>query len=417
MRKHINLWATLTRMKASSKEQARALLSQLPHAAQTFIAVARRQTDSPLYLVGGSVRDVFLGRDPRDIDLSTEGDAKAIATGMQAMLGGEVSCFEAFGTCTLTLGDWVVDLATTREETYAHPGALPQVTRSTLDKDLARRDFALNALAVRLKPTTVDLLDPFGGMSDLKTKTIRTLHPNSFIDDPTRIIRGARLAGRLGFSFDDETLAQVPAAVKPDILKQISPSRLRAELELTLAERRVTPALVQLEALGALETMLKTRTDTDLLERLDKLRQEKAAPDESYLLALLLSVVEDNLLSLLDTYGWSRRYVRGLERLKEIRAANDLTQETWTSLRDAEKAVIKAFSDVLKEQSETYEALTREKRLSGKDVLDLGLPEGAEVGAVLMQVARARHAGEVTTFAEELELARTLAQTYLKSQE
>ena len=333
------------------------------------------------------------------------------------MLGGEVNCFEAFGTCTLTLGDWVIDLATTRKEVYAHPGALPQVTRSTIEEDLARRDFALNALAVRLKPDPFDLLDPFGGMSDLKTKTIHTLHPDSFIDDPTRIIRGARLAGRLDFSFDDETLAQVPAALEPDILEQISPSRLRAELELTLAERRVTPALVQLEALGALDAMFKTQTDADLLKRLDKLRQKKAAPVESYLLALLLNVSEDDLLSLLDDYGWSRRYVRGLERLKEIRAADDLTQETWKSLSDAEKAVVKAFSDVLKEQAETYEALTREKRLSGKDVLDLGLPEGAEVGAVLAQVARARHAGEVTTFAEELELARTLAQTYLKPQE
>ena len=237
-------------MKASSKEQARALLSQLPHAAQTFIAVAKRCTDSPLYLVGGSVRDVFLGRDPRDLDLSTEGDAKRVAAGMQAMLGGEVSCHGAFGTCTLTLGDWVVDIATARTEIYAHPGALPQVTRSTVDEDLVRRDFALNALAVRLKPEPTDLLDPFDGMSDLRTKTIRTLHGRSFVDDPTRIIRGARLAGRLGFSFDDETLAQVPAAVKPKVLKQISPSRLRAELELTLAEKRVAPALLYLETLG-----------------------------------------------------------------------------------------------------------------------------------------------------------------------
>jgi len=404
-------------MRASSKEQAQALLSQLPHAAQTFIAVARRQTDSPLYLVGGSVRDVFLGGDPRDLDLSAESEVETIASGMQAMLGGEVSCFETFGTCTLTLGDWVVDLATTRKEVYAHPGALPQVTRGTIAEDLARRDFALNALAVRLKPTPVDLLDPFGGMSDLKTKTIRTLHSDSFADDPTRIIRGARLAGRLGFSFDDETLAQVPAAVKPDILNQVSPSRLRAELELTLAEQRVTPALVQLEALGALEVMFKARVDADLLARLDKLRQKKAVPDESYLLALLLNVSEDELLPLLDAYGWSRRYGGRLERLKEIRTANDLTQERWTSLSDAERAVVKAFSDVLNKQTETYEASVRERRLSGKDVLDLGLPEGAEVGAVLLQVARARHTAEVTTFAEELELAKTLVQTYLKRQE
>ena len=404
-------------MRASSKEQARALLSQLPHAAQTFIAVARRQTDSPLYLVGGSVRDVFLGGNPRDLDLSAEADVKAIAKGMQAMLGGEVSCHGAFGTCTLTLGDWVIDLATAREEVYAHPGALPQVTRSTIDEDLARRDFALNALAVRLKPDPIDLLDPFDGMSDLKTKTIRILHERSFTDDPTRIMRGARLAGRLGFSFDDETLAQVPAALEPTILEQVSPSRLRSELELTLAEQRVTPALVQLEALGALDAMFKTQTDTDLLERLDKLRQEKAAPDESYLLALLLNVSEDDLLPLLNAYGWSRRYVRGLERLKEIRAADDLTRETWTALSDAERAVVKALSDALTAQAETYEALVREKWLSGEDVLDLGLPEGAEVGVVLAQVARARHAGEVTTFAEELELARTLAQTYLKPQE
>ena len=363
------------------------------------------------------MRDVFLGREPKDLDLSIEGDAEALASGMQAMLGGEVSCHGAFGTCTLTLGDWIVDIATVRKEVYPHPGALPQVTRGTVDEDLVRRDFALNTLAVRLKPDPVDLLDPFDGMSDLRTKTIRTLHGHSFVDDPTRIVRGARLAGRLGFHFDDETLAQVPAALEPDILQQVSPSRLRAELELTLAERRVAPALVQLEALGALEVMFKTQTDVDLLERLDKLRQKKAAPDESYLLALLLNVSEDELLPLLETYGWSRRYLGALERLNEIRTSNDLTQEVWTALSDAEKAVVKAFSDMLKEQVEAYEAAVAERRLGGKDVLDLGLPEGAEVGVVLMQVARARHAAEVTTFAEELDLAKALVQTYLKRQE
>ena len=404
-------------MKASSKEQAQALLSQLPHAAQTFIAVAKRCTDSPLYLVGGSVRDVFLGGEPRDLDLSTEGDTEALAAKMHAMLGGEVGCHEAFGTCTLTLGDWVVDLATAREEVYPHPGALPQVTPSTVGADLARRDFALNALAVRLKPNPVDLLDPFDGMEDLRTKTIRTLHGRSFVDDPTRIIRGARLAGRLGFTFDDETLAQVPAALEPTILQQVSPSRLRTELELTLAEKRVTPALLYLEALGALKAMFKTQTDTDLLERLDKLRRKKAVPIESYLLALLSNVSEDDLSPLLEAYGWSRRYVRVLERLSKVRTSNDLTQETWSALGDAEKGVVKAFGDAFKTQAEAYEASVSERRLSGKDVLDLGLPEGAEVGAVLAQVARARHAAEVTTFAEELELARALAQTYLKRQE
>ena len=133
--------------------------------------------------------------------------------------------------------------------------------------------------------------------------------------------------------------------------------------------------------------MFKTRADADLLVRLDELRQKEAVPIESYLLALLLNVAEDDLLPLLDTFGWSRRYVRGLERLKEIRTANDLTQETWKSLSDAEKGVVKAFSDDLEKQVKAYEALAAERRLSGEDVLDLGLPEGAEVGAVLAQVA------------------------------
>ena len=143
----------------------------------------------------------------QDLDLVVErGSAEALGRALQDVLGGRLVSHADFGTSTLELeSGLLVDIAGAREEFYVHPGALPQVSPGTLRKDLARRDFTVNALALRLVPEPAALIDPYDGVKDLEARVLRALHPLSFVEDPTRILRGARLGGRLGFSFHTET--------------------------------------------------------------------------------------------------------------------------------------------------------------------------------------------------------------------
>jgi tRNA nucleotidyltransferase (CCA-adding enzyme) len=189
----------------------------------------------PLYLVGGGVRDLVLGKACSDIDLVLEGDAIGFARDLGATLGTTVTSHTRFGTSTLRFDAVSLDIATARAETYPHPGALPVVKPSSIQADLARRDFSINSMAVSLLPGGFGrLLDPFDGLSDIQNKLLRVLHGRSFTDDATRLWRAARYAGRLGFSLEPETRRWL----RRDLAMQdtISGDRIRRELMLVLGE-------------------------------------------------------------------------------------------------------------------------------------------------------------------------------------
>lgn len=212
----------------------------------------------PLYAVGGLPRDLLLNRLTRDLDLVVEGDAIPLARSLSRLHGGRVTTHLSFHTATWTLppdlAPDTLDLISARSETYAHPAALPAVTLGTLTDDLRRRDFTISAMAIRLDGDRFgELIDPFGGLDDLKKKIIRVLHPRSFIDDPTRIFRAIRYAGRLGFALSPETKALIPAALH--YVDKLSPERLRHELDLILAEDEFLAALQQFADLRVLSAV------------------------------------------------------------------------------------------------------------------------------------------------------------------
>jgi tRNA nucleotidyltransferase (CCA-adding enzyme) len=183
---------------------------------------------APAWLVGGAVRDLMLGAASVDLDVAIEGDALAVAREVAARLGGEAVEHERFGTATVRAEGLVVDLAATRRETYAAPGALPAVEPAPLDEDLARRDFTVNAMAAALP--SGELRDPHGGRGDLDTGLIRVLHPGSFIDDPTRLLRAVRYETRLGFRMDPDTERLAREAIAADAPSTVSGPRIRDEL-------------------------------------------------------------------------------------------------------------------------------------------------------------------------------------------
>ncbi|HVQ54139.1 MAG TPA: polya polymerase, partial [Thermoanaerobaculia bacterium] len=197
------------------------------------------------------MRDLDLGRPVRDVDLVVEGGGIEFARELSARLEAAVREHGRFGTATLTLGTGEkIDVASTRRETYAHPGALPEVTAgASIEEDLARRDFTINAMALGLWPPR-RRIDPFGGRQDLARGIVRALHARSFLDDPTRGFRAVRYANRLGFRIHPATRREIAAAPALRALGRVSGDRLRREIRLIFEEPRRGRATAQLGALG-----------------------------------------------------------------------------------------------------------------------------------------------------------------------
>jgi tRNA nucleotidyltransferase (CCA-adding enzyme) len=250
-----------------------------------------------LYLVGGGVRDLLLAADRtgqmalQDLDLVVEGPSAA-GVELAQLLGARypqarLEIHEKFQTAALmwkqdpVLGDLAMDLATARTEFYPYPAANPVVAGSTIEQDLQRRDFTINAMALRLTPTADraagQLLDQFGGQADLQQRQLRVLHANSFIDDPTRMFRGARLAARLGLRFEAQTEQSLRSALASGIYEQVQQgdlgpvpalqTRLKAELKLLFQSPDWRAALRYLAELGALRCIHPHLTLTPTVER------------------------------------------------------------------------------------------------------------------------------------------------------
>lgn len=204
-----------------------------------------------IYLVGGAVRDLMRGERGIDLDLAIEGDADHAAQELARRLGGRAVFHERFGTATVTAGDLTLDLARMRREHYERPGALPVVTPAPLHVELARRDFAINAMAVGLSGDTLGRLhDPLGGMEDLERGVVRVLHERSFIDDPTRLLRAVRYETRLDFALEAGTERLAREAAQAGALATVSGARVRDGLLDLLAEEEAPRAVARLAALG-----------------------------------------------------------------------------------------------------------------------------------------------------------------------
>lgn len=208
-----------------------------------------------LYAVGGCARDWALGRPSADIDFLVGGDPAPLVAGLEQAYGGSHQKFKPFLTVRFFDKDGRrLDFARFRKETYAAPAALPTVAEAaSAAEDLKRRDFAANAMAVRLNGAEpFALLDPYGGLEDVKAGLVRVLHEKSFQDDPTRLYRAARFAGRFGWRLEGGTLELALAAVQAGLPGLLSRERLRNELVKILSEENPLPALELLRGFGAL---------------------------------------------------------------------------------------------------------------------------------------------------------------------
>lgn len=219
--------------------------------------VAAVAGERPVYLVGGAVRDLLLDRANLDIDLVTEGPALPLARDLAAHWPGTaLFAHPAFGTARLERPDGLkLDLATARTEFYPHPGALPEVEFAGLKQDLVRRDFAVNALALALAPAFGSLVDFFEAHADLEARRLRVLHPLSFVEDPTRLLRGVRFERQLGFALAPETERLARAAMATGRFDGLGGERNKVEWHRLFDGPRPDRALARLEGLDALRML------------------------------------------------------------------------------------------------------------------------------------------------------------------
>ncbi len=212
-----------------------------------------------IYLVGGVVRDLILKRKVFDLDIVVEGNAIIFAKKLAGLLGLKFRRHHSFGTATINFDGHKIDFATARTEEYSHRGALPKVSPASLAKDLLRRDFTINAMAISLnKADYGKLIDLYNGLGDLKKGLIRILHPESFQDDPTRILRAIRFEQRFSFNIEPGTFKLMKEALGKQSLELVGPHRLRDEATLILKEPKPSGYIKRIKELAGFSFIDKT---------------------------------------------------------------------------------------------------------------------------------------------------------------
>lgn len=378
------------------------------------------------FLVGGPVRDLLLSRNVLDLDLTLEEGSSTLARALAKRIEGRLRSFPQFLTYKVTsVGFPEIDIATARKERYRSPGSLPTVTAGKLKDDLLRRDFSINAMALDLINGSIH--DPAGGQRDLAARTIRVLHDQSFIDDPTRAFRAIRLARRLGFTIEPHTADLMRDAISSGALSTISKERLWRELFLAMDERDAPKVLAALHKEGALAGLFSADVaapDAEALERLRRQVEDQPGLDRYVLYTGVLLRGSDATAAHLEGSGFSQKRARNT-----LQIARDLAR--------FEKALSETATDrqrfrLLKKASPELLTLVGADRPAQRDLVsrfqefqrfklplrgnDLEVPGGPHVARALERTREAVFTGEITAD-QARTFARDLAIQYLSREQ
>jgi tRNA nucleotidyltransferase (CCA-adding enzyme) len=402
-------------------DHLRAVLTEPDWLTLQRLAEIATRSGMTLYLVGGPVRDCLLRRAVTDLDLTTEGDALTLARTAARELGGAWKKFDRFGTAKLILPEREspIDLATTRTETYARPGALPDVTRGTIETDLIRRDFTINAMAIRLdgaQPGT--LIDRHGGASDLQAGLLRVLHARSFEDDPTRLFRGVRFEQRFHFAFADDTQRLIAPA--RSAIDQLSGDRIRHELELIGREAEPLKALARLDELGLLQQVERDLRVDDWIAA--QFRTPEAQDDLFlYWAWLTCRLSETSLTRFSQRVNLTRADAIDLEQVRAVREAAETIgrlhsrSRLYRALVEYHDRSLRAALTVIDQPAaraalELYLNELRQVKptLDGTRLQAWGVSRGPLIGRILAEVQAALLDGLIATPQQEEEYARQI---------
>lgn len=391
-----------------------------------------------VYAVGGYVRDLLLGRPNLDFDIVVEGDGIALAHALAPALRARVQEVPRFGTAHVYLESEDpdlpsrIDVATARREFYEHAAALPVVEHADLHEDLYRRDFSINALAIRLGSMgPVGLIDFFGGLKDLAEGQIRILHTLSFVEDPTRIVRAVRFAHRYGFRLEPETEACARSALAEGFLQQVSRERLRNEVVLLLQEPACGGALQMLADLGAFDGLLPgAQLDPEVLQLVDEVEglvqadPELCQQAQLWLVKLLVLLHRLPLTAGVGLVKQLRLRRADAQTCLQVLAGWRIAHDLVTAGRVEPAEVVGTLHDwpvegllllYLLRGGERVSAFWHHWRhikleITGADVQRLGVPAGPRIAQILKRVLNARLSGQALDRDAQLAVAQRYAQ-------
>jgi tRNA nucleotidyltransferase (CCA-adding enzyme) len=402
-----------------------------------LVAEAATRDGLPLYIVGGSVRDLLLGRLIKDFDFTVEGEAAKLAEALLRKYAGKIVFHSRFGTATWTLDDTTfkrlnvpllgsssfppfLDFISARSETYSKPGSLPTVKRSTIDDDLHRRDFTINAMALRLDGLYYgELYDPLGGRADLEGRLVKVLHDGSFVDDPTRMLRAVRYAGRYGFEIDPGTLTLVNEEAR-DVLSHLSGERLRHEIDLIFEETNPSATLHRLGELGLLRpihaALEHANFQLPVLDILPSEFGEITIPDVLSFKRILGWILWLMPLTRFDIEVISKRLDFPAQLTKAALAASSLlaglpasvnrTPSQWTYHLEEIPSISVYAVYLMRKEPALRDYLIHWRHIkatvTGNDLIERGLEPGPRYAEILRQLRTAWLDGDVKTQAEEI---------------
>lgn len=375
-----------------------------------------------VYVVGGTVRDALTDESPVDVDIMASRETERL---VESILGqGDASVRKAteFGTWSLTVQDFDLDLSTARRETYERPGALPTVFPGTVDDDLARRDFTINAMAISLNGDSWgDLLDPHGGVKDMERGLVRVLHDRSFVDDATRVIRAIRYVCRQDFQLEAQTGELLEQGLP--YLNTISPDRVRHEFERIFNEPRAAKMVELADRLGVLSTVHPAlRADMTSLRGIDAAPEADARRSELLLGSIVQSIWDDDADSVVERLNLNAEWARVVRdvvkvhgRTEELMGENVAKSRVYRLLHGLKGSAIESCA-----MAETDPKVTARLRLyldelrhvrtslDGNKLMEMGVPQGPAVGQMLDKLLDARLDGLVESAEDERGLARQL---------
>ncbi len=374
-----------------------------------------------VFLVGGGVRDLFLGKAIFDIDFVVSEKAEEFARSLSISLCGRLKARSQFKTYKIELKNGqIIDIAQSRWEYYDAPATLPKVAPGSLWEDLFRRDFTINAMALGLSsPFTGMVLDFFGGIRDLRLKKLRIHHILSFVEDPTRIFRAARYVTRFNLKCTKAFYVSLALVKKHNILSRLSPARIRGELKRILEEPFPAKVLAYLLDLGIFDDLFRIST-----------KELSRYVSEIFSQADGLSISKDDLLEAIGlvfsrfSKDWPRIIDISKERAAHLKSSFDKLEKQKDLLLSEIKfskkiaildtiptSVLLVFSvffpftkGLIREYLLKFKNFS--PRLRGKDLIKAGIKPGPEIGVMLKRLREAWLDGEISSPEQELEWLR-----------
>ncbi len=381
----------MAKSKSSANQQKKSVLSKT---ISFFI-----QSKHHAYLVGGYVRDTTLGIEHRDIDIVVEGDATMVAKQLNSKLKGNLDIHKKFGTASITTKQMRIDLASARVEKYASPAKLPHVYPSTINEDLNRRDFTINAMAMSISNENFgEIFDPFNGMEDIKKGVIRVLHKESFNDDPTRIFRALRYKNRFGFKIGKRTKALMTEAINKRMIQRLTDQRILNEIRLIFEETNYQDIIKDISSSKSLKIGKK---DMELLSVL--------GPNRMYFYLSKLKcfnfpITSDEKRLVKDFHDFSNTIAR-LDKATKHSAIFAILSPISSEIID----IMPAALPKLKRNIRIFQQLKKKKLfVTGNDLKRLGYKPGAKFRNILNKMRDWQFDRKIKNRKEALEYLRNI---------